>query len=56
MFALNLNTWKDSEFVRANYSRHSILELERALTEIAVTESSAREIEWNMRQAAWRKG
>jgi trans-aconitate 2-methyltransferase len=56
MFVLNLNTWKDSEFVRANYSRDSIVELEQALTEIAVTESSAREIEWNMHQAAWRKG
>jgi trans-aconitate 2-methyltransferase len=55
LFALNLNTWKDSEFVRTNYSRDSILELEQALTEIAVTESSAREIEWRMRQRGWLK-
>jgi trans-aconitate 2-methyltransferase len=55
MFALNLSTWKDSKFVSTNYSRDSILQLEHALTEIAAGESSAREIEWRMRQSAWLK-
>ncbi len=56
MFVLNLQTWKESEFVRAYYSRNSILELEGALAEIANNESPSREIEWQMRQRAWLKG
>jgi trans-aconitate 2-methyltransferase len=55
MFALNLGTWKDSEFIRANYSRDSIQRLEQALAEIAITESSAQEIQWKIRQTAWRR-
>jgi trans-aconitate 2-methyltransferase len=55
MFVLNLQAWKESEFVLANYSRDSVLELEQALTEIAGRESSAKEIEWELRQAAWSK-
>jgi hypothetical protein len=54
MFAFNLSTCKDHEFVRANYSSDSIMELEEALR-IAASESSARDIEWQMRQAAWLK-
>ena len=56
MFVLNLNSWKQSEFLRTNYSPDLIVKLENDLTEIAANESSVREIEWNMRQAAWRKG
>jgi trans-aconitate 2-methyltransferase len=55
MFTLNLNTWKNSEFVRANYSPGFILELENDLTDIAAIESPVREIEWEMRQGAWLK-
>jgi trans-aconitate 2-methyltransferase len=55
MFVLNLRTWKESEFVQTNYSRDSILELENALAEIGNNESSAREVKWQMRQAAWLK-
>jgi len=55
MFGLNLRSWKESEFVRATYSCDSILELEQALTEIATGQSSARDIEWELRQAAWLK-
>ena len=55
MFALNLKTWKDSEFVRTNYSSGFIMELENDLAEIAAIESPAREIEWEMRQSAWLK-
>ena len=55
MFALSLNTWKGSEFVRTNYSSGFILELENDLVEIAAIESPAREIEWEMRQSEWLK-
>jgi trans-aconitate 2-methyltransferase len=55
MFALNLSTWKNSEFVRTNYSSGFILELENDLTKIAAIESLAREIEWEMRQSVWLK-
>jgi hypothetical protein len=46
----------DSEFIRANYSRQSILELETTLRRIAEEESPSREILWEMRQAAFRHG
>jgi trans-aconitate 2-methyltransferase len=55
MFALNLKTWKESEFVRTNYSSGLIRELENNLAEIAAIESPAREIEWEMRQSTWLK-
>jgi trans-aconitate 2-methyltransferase len=55
MFTLNLGAWKDNEFVRTNYSCQSILELKSALAEISASESSARDIEWELRQAAWIK-
>ncbi|MGO9063058.1 MAG: class I SAM-dependent methyltransferase [Candidatus Binataceae bacterium] len=53
MFVLNLNAWKEGEFVRVNYRRESILELEEDLTRIAGEESPAREIVWEMRQATF---
>lgn len=55
MFVLNMNAWKDSEFVRANYKRESILKLEAALVTIVHQDSSARDIEWEMRQASFRR-
>ncbi|MBV8357008.1 MAG: class I SAM-dependent methyltransferase [Deltaproteobacteria bacterium] len=55
MFALNLNTWKESEFVRTSYSSSFIRVLANDLAEIAVVESSTTEIEWEMRQSAWLK-
>ena len=51
MFALNLQSWGNSDFIRANYSPDSMLELEHALIDIG-GESSACEIEWMMRQRA----
>ncbi len=54
MFVLNMDAWKDSEFVRVNYPRESILELETALARIAAEPSPAREIVWKMRQAMFR--
>jgi hypothetical protein len=55
MFILNMDAWKDSEFMRANYSRESILELETALVRIAEKESGTRDIMWEMRQASFRR-
>ncbi len=54
MFAMNLKAWKDGEFVRANYSRKEIGDLERALGKIAAGDETARQIAWEMRQIAWR--
>jgi trans-aconitate 2-methyltransferase len=55
MFVLNLRTWKENEFIRDKYSSESILELDEALTQIGNDDSSARDIEWKIRQAAWLK-
>jgi hypothetical protein len=55
MFASNLNTLKDNEFVRTNYSPRLLLALENKLREIAAIKSPARDIEWEMRQSAWMK-
>jgi hypothetical protein len=55
MFVLNMNAWKDTEFVRANYAPESIMELEMELARIAGEESPACEIVWEMRQAMFRR-
>ncbi len=53
MFVLNMKAWENVDFVRANYQRESILELETALAKIAAGERSAREIVWEMRQTVF---
>jgi len=53
MFVLNLDAWKDSAFVRANYPHKAILELETALIRIAEKETPASEITWEMRQGSF---
>jgi len=53
MFSLNMRAWKENDFIRANYSRHSISELERNLTELSQQESPSGETRWDMRQVAW---
>jgi trans-aconitate 2-methyltransferase len=53
MFVLNMQAWKDCDFVRANYPAASIGELEAALGEIAQDELATPEIEWDMRQAVF---
>jgi trans-aconitate 2-methyltransferase len=55
MFVMNMKAWKDSEFVRENYQRVRIGDLERELGAIAASRSQKREIEWQMRQRAWRR-
>ena len=44
MFALNLQSWGNSDFIRANYSPDSMPGLEQAPMDIAAGESSACEI------------
>jgi hypothetical protein len=51
MFALNLQTWRDTDFIRTNYSSDVIGQLSRELSAAAKSESSASEITWRMRQA-----
>jgi SAM-dependent methyltransferase len=55
LFMLNMQAWRDSEFVRANYSRESILELEIALRKTAEEKLPAREVIWEIRQAAFHR-
>jgi trans-aconitate 2-methyltransferase len=53
MFSLNMRAWKENNFIRANYSRHSINELEQKLAELSRQESPSGETRWDMRQVAW---
>jgi hypothetical protein len=53
VFLLNMQVWRDSEFVRANYSAKDIGDLEAGLVEITRMNSPTSEIEWSMRQAAF---
>jgi hypothetical protein len=55
MFLLNLQTWKENQFLRSSYSSDSILELEQAVQEIGNRESFDQDIVWDIRQAAWLK-
>ena len=55
MFVMNMKAWKDSQFVHKNYQRVRIGDLERELGAIAAGRSQKREIEWQMRQKAWRR-
>ncbi|MFA6448535.1 MAG: class I SAM-dependent methyltransferase [bacterium] len=51
MFLLNLATWRDTEFIRANYSA-DVARIERGLTELAGTASKEPAITWSMRRMA----
>jgi trans-aconitate 2-methyltransferase len=53
MFSLNMRAWKDNDFIRANYSRYSINDLEQNLTEVFQQGPSSGETRWEMRQIAW---
>jgi hypothetical protein len=53
MFVLNMQVWKDGDFVHANYPAASIRDLEAALGEIAQDQSATPEMEWDMRQTVF---
>jgi hypothetical protein len=55
MFALNMNAWKESNFVRANYSGASIAKLEHELKSIADRDAGVCGIRWAMRQSVFAK-
>jgi trans-aconitate 2-methyltransferase len=55
LFAMNMQAWKDGEFVRAHYAQATMRELEGTLNEIAVDESAAAQIEWTMRRSVFRR-
>jgi SAM-dependent methyltransferase len=55
LFAMNMQAWKEGEFVRAHYTQATMREIEGALNEIAADRSAPSEIEWTMRQAVFRR-
>ena len=50
MFALNMRSWKHLAFVRANYAREEIQELEEQLHALTNETNGKSEIEWGLRQ------
>jgi hypothetical protein len=48
---MNLQAWKDGDFIRANYPDEMIRELEDELSAVARDASSSWDIEWCLRQA-----
>jgi trans-aconitate 2-methyltransferase len=51
MFVMNMQAWKESDFIRANYPPETVAQLDSGLEEIARDPSPASDIEWAMRQA-----
>jgi hypothetical protein len=55
MFAFNLRTWQDGEFVRTHYRTESIRDLMSGLESIAQEKSAASGIQWNIRQIVFER-
>jgi hypothetical protein len=55
MFAFNLRTWQDGEFVRTQYRTESIRDLMSGLESIAQEKSAASGIQWNIRQIVFER-
>ena len=55
MFVMNMQAWKDGDFIRANYPDEMIRELDDELSAIAQDASSSSDIEWCLRQAIVRQ-
>lgn len=53
MFSLNILSWKEHPFIRANYSCAIIDRLVRELDEMAQRPGNATDIEWGMRQMVY---
>lgn len=49
MFVMNMQSWKDGPFVRANYSAELVGKLEQDLHDITKQPDSVMEIEWGLR-------
>jgi len=50
MFFMNMQSWKDSAFVQANYSSELLEKLERDLHDLTRQPCSVAEIEWGLRE------
>jgi SAM-dependent methyltransferase len=55
MFFLNMQTWKDHPFIQKNYSATLIKELEDNLNTLTQKAPSTSEIEWGIRQSAFKR-
>jgi SAM-dependent methyltransferase len=55
MFALNMEAWKDNDFIHSNCSPDEITRLARELKEIAEHRAGVSSIRWEMRQSAFVK-
>jgi hypothetical protein len=51
MFVMNLQAWKDGDFIRANYPDEMIRELEDELSAVAQDAWSSSDSEWRLHQA-----
>jgi len=50
MFVMNMQAWKDDDFIRSNYARETVAELEAGLNAIARDGLPRSEIEWSLRE------
>ena len=55
MFSMNMRSWKDGPYVRANCSSELIEELEEDLHAITEQPAGVAEIEWGLREIVWER-
>jgi len=55
MFHMNIQSWKHQPFVRKNYAKETIAELEGALAGLAAGLTGTSEIEWGLRQMVFER-
>jgi trans-aconitate 2-methyltransferase len=55
MFFMNMQSWKDRPFVRANYSAELVEKLEQDLRDITEQPDSVTEIEWGLREVVYER-
>jgi SAM-dependent methyltransferase len=55
MFFMNMQSWKDRPFVRANYSAELVDKLELDLRDITEQQDSVTEIEWGLREIVYER-
>jgi hypothetical protein len=55
MFSMNMQSWKNQPFVRANYPHKLITNLEDNLHALTQEQSNAMEIEWGLREVAYER-
>jgi len=55
MFFMNMQSWKDSAYVRENYPARMLEELQENLQDLATVPDSVTEIEWGLREIVWER-